>query len=152
MRSEIDAFARGCLVDENPNWAEEALAGAPLNERTWAVSGNEEPALKAEGIFYRVENLEKVDEKHILPFLQARAVLSKLVGTVRRGVLQGKKSLCRRKQRGYRRFPEKPDRSPVDPIGRRSSARSFKLRAKRTSNSENFTGELDERTSVYDAP
>jgi hypothetical protein len=79
LRAQVDLFAREGLVDENPTWIEEALAGAPLVEKTWAVAGNEEPVLKSEGMFYRLEGLEKVDEKHILTFEKARGALAKLV-------------------------------------------------------------------------
>lgn len=78
-RSEIDAWSREKIVDQNPAWIEEALAAAPKNEKTWTVVGNEDSALRAEGIFYKVENLELVKEKHILTFQEARGVLSKLV-------------------------------------------------------------------------
>lgn len=79
LRAQVDLFAREGLVDQNPTWIEEALAGAPLVEKTWAVAGNEEPVLKSEGVFYRHEGLEKVDDKHILTFEKARGALAKLV-------------------------------------------------------------------------
>lgn len=77
-RSEVDQWAREKLVDQHPEWIEEALAAAPLKEKTWSVSGKEEPNLKKEGIHYRIEELEKVKEKHILTFTEARDRLSKL--------------------------------------------------------------------------
>ncbi len=79
LRTQIDAWSRDHLVDENPAWIEEALATAPMNEKIWAVSGNEEPTLRAEGTFYRIENLEKLEGKHILLFNQAREILSKII-------------------------------------------------------------------------
>lgn len=82
IRSQVDAFSRECLVDQHPDWCEEALAAMPLSEKTWAVTGNEAPDFKADGMLVRIENLEQVDEKHILTFEQARSALSKLVGTV----------------------------------------------------------------------
>lgn len=82
LRLEADLFARNALVDENPLWIEEALAMAPLQEKTWSVSGDKEPTLEAEGMFYRIEDLEKVGEKQILPFSKAKSALLKLVGKV----------------------------------------------------------------------
>jgi len=82
LRAQADGFARDGLLDENPQWIEEALAAAPTSEKTWAVSGNEEPVLQSEGMVFRVENLEKVAKAHVLPFNQARSLLSKLVGNV----------------------------------------------------------------------
>ncbi len=85
-RASIDAFAREALVDLNPVWIEEALAAAPKIEKTWnfsgSVSGNSEPILKKNGFFYSIENLEKVEDKHILPFSEVRAVLAKLTEKV----------------------------------------------------------------------
>jgi hypothetical protein len=78
-RNEIDAFARDRIVDENKGWIDEALAIAPAMEKTWVVSGNNDPALKGDGMYYLVENLEKISDKQILPFNEARAVLAKLV-------------------------------------------------------------------------
>lgn len=82
LRAQVDGFARDAILEENPLWIEEALAAAPVSEKTWAVAGNEEPTLQADGMVFRVENLEKVNEAHILTFNQARGALSKLVGTV----------------------------------------------------------------------
>jgi hypothetical protein len=82
IRAEIDAYSRDRIVDENPLWVEEALAAAPMNEKTWTVSGNDEAALKSDSIYYRVENMEKVGEKKILTFREARGALNKFVGTV----------------------------------------------------------------------
>lgn len=79
IRSQVDAFSRECLVDENPAWIQEALDAAPLNEKTWSVAANEEPILQSDGIYYRVEDLEKVGEKQILTFQEARTILSQLV-------------------------------------------------------------------------
>lgn len=78
-RAEIDAWAREKLVDENPEWVQEALRNSSLKERTWQIAGNEEPSLKEEGVYYRIENLEIVKDKHLLTFNEARGVLSKLV-------------------------------------------------------------------------
>lgn len=78
-RSQADAWTREQIVDQNPIWIEEALAAAPMNEKTWTVSGNDDPVLRADGVYYRVENQEMVKEKHILSFAEAREVLSKLV-------------------------------------------------------------------------
>ncbi|MBX7066205.1 MAG: SurA N-terminal domain-containing protein [Parachlamydiales bacterium] len=78
-RSAIDAWARERIVDENPAWINEALAAADLQERTWQVIGDRDPALKADGVYYRIEELEVVKDKHILTFNEARDVLSKLV-------------------------------------------------------------------------
>lgn len=78
-RAEIDAWAREKLVDENPGWIEEALAAAPLQEKTWQVAGNEEPSLKEKGVYSRIENLEIVKDRHLLTFNEARGVLSQLV-------------------------------------------------------------------------
>ena len=82
LRAQVDGFARDRLLDENPLWIEEALAAAPANERIWAVAGNEDPTLKADGMVFRVENMVKESEAHILPFRQVRDALSKLVGSV----------------------------------------------------------------------
>lgn len=79
LRAELDGWSRECLVDENPSWIGEALDVAPKKEKTWSISGGQEPDL---GIYCRVEGLCKVGEKHILPFSQAREVLARLVGTV----------------------------------------------------------------------
>ncbi|MGB7977529.1 MAG: hypothetical protein WCF19_00040 [Chlamydiales bacterium] len=75
-RTEIDAWVREKLVDENPIWLEEALASAPKNEKTWTVSGAETPY---DSPYIRVEHQELVQEKHILPFNEAREALAKLV-------------------------------------------------------------------------
>jgi hypothetical protein len=75
QRGEIDAFTRQCLVDENPTWIEEALAQAPLVEKSWSVSGKEEPTLKKEGFSFRIEQLEVIEPKHILTFEKARPFL-----------------------------------------------------------------------------
>lgn len=82
LRTQVDAYAREALVDENPAWVEEALAAAPLTEKVWSVTGDNPPELKAEGIYYRIENLEKVEAPHILPFSKARDVLAKCVGKI----------------------------------------------------------------------
>jgi hypothetical protein len=82
LRSQIDAFARACLVDLHPEWIEEALTAVPFAEKTWAVSADEEPDLREEGMLVRMEHLEKVSEKQILSFAAARPVLAKLVGSV----------------------------------------------------------------------
>lgn len=79
-RAAVDAFARESLVDENPGWIEEALAATPKKEKTWSVSGNDDPTLKSKDTFYSVENIEKIEEKHILPFAKARRVLAEMVG------------------------------------------------------------------------
>lgn len=76
-RFQIDAWAREKIVDENPAWIEEALAAAPRNEKTWNVTGNEAPILRAEGIYSSIEDLKTVQEKHILTFAEAREILSK---------------------------------------------------------------------------
>lgn len=78
-RAQVDQWVREKLVDQHPEWIEEALALAPLKEESWSVSGRGEPQLKKEGIYYRIENLEKVKEKHILTFGEARGILQKLV-------------------------------------------------------------------------
>ncbi|HSX11856.1 MAG TPA: hypothetical protein VLF94_09090 [Chlamydiales bacterium] len=82
VRAQVDAFSRNHLVDQHPDWIEEAFAGAPIVDKTWAISANEAPTLHEEGMLYRIADLEKVDEKHILTFAQARGVLAKLVGKV----------------------------------------------------------------------
>lgn len=81
-RDQIDAWAREKIVDANPIWIEEALAVAPLAEKSWTVQGSKEPVLKKEGFFYRIEELEIVKEKHILTFNEAKEVLSTLVAKV----------------------------------------------------------------------
>jgi hypothetical protein len=81
-RAEIDVWSRGKIVDQNPTWIEEALSSAAKNEKTWNVSANEEPNLKAEGIYFLIEGLELIREKHILTFSEARPILSKLVSKV----------------------------------------------------------------------
>lgn len=78
LRSQIDALSRECLVDQHPAWIEEALAKAPLVDKVWTVAANEAPA-SAAGMFCRIENLEKMDEKHLLTFEKARPFLSKWV-------------------------------------------------------------------------
>lgn len=78
-RSQVDLWAREKLVDQNPGWIEEALAIAPATEKIWSVSGNEEPVLRSEGVYYRIENVEKIKDKELLTFAEAREVLSKLV-------------------------------------------------------------------------
>lgn len=78
-RDEIDSWAREKIVDENPAWAQEALADMELSERSWSLQGSEEPTLKSEGTFYRLEGVEVVRDKHLLSFREARQVLSKLV-------------------------------------------------------------------------
>ena len=50
-----------------------------MTEKTWTVSGTEDPALRADGVYYRVEQLEMVKDKYVLAFAEAREVLSKLV-------------------------------------------------------------------------
>lgn len=77
-RSQVDAWSRDKIVDQNPLWIEEALAAAPKIEKVWTVSGNGEPVLRAVGIYYQIENRELVKEKHILSFMEAREALSKL--------------------------------------------------------------------------
>jgi hypothetical protein len=79
LRSRVDEFIRDAIVDENPSWAEEALQKTPLTEKTWTVSGASDPIIKEKGMFYRIEDLVKVEDKHILTFAQARPVLAKLV-------------------------------------------------------------------------
>jgi hypothetical protein len=79
MRAQIDALARVALVSSHPEWVQEALAVAPLTEKTWAMAGSAEPTLSEEGKFFRIENIKTVKEKHILSFDQAREVLNKLV-------------------------------------------------------------------------
>ena len=79
LRAEVDAFSRNCLVDQNPSWINEALEGAPKQKKTWTVSGDEKPDL---GPYARVDELEKVEEKHILPFASARGALAQRVGKV----------------------------------------------------------------------
>lgn len=78
QKGEIDAWVRGKLVDLNPSWIEEALAKVTLQEKSWTVSGGIEPILKKEGIYYKIEGLEKTASKSILPFVKARAILAKL--------------------------------------------------------------------------
>ncbi len=79
VRGQVDRFAREKLVDLNPGWVDEALAAAPIKEKTWTIAGTQDPALKKEGFYYRIENLEKVEEKRALLFNEAREVLSRLV-------------------------------------------------------------------------
>jgi hypothetical protein len=77
VRGEVDAFARSALVDENPEWIQEALALLPKREKIWSVTGDGSATLKEEGKYFLVENLEKIKEKHILLFSEAKSVLSK---------------------------------------------------------------------------
>lgn len=79
LRLQVDSYIREALVDENPAWVEEALQKAALEEKTWSVSGNSEPILKEKGIYYKIEGLEKVEDKHVLTFAQARPALAALV-------------------------------------------------------------------------
>jgi hypothetical protein len=81
-RAQVDGWSREKIVDQNPSWVEEALAAAPMAEKTWTVSGSEDSALRAEGMYYKVENLELVKDRHVLAFAEAREVLSKLVPEV----------------------------------------------------------------------
>lgn len=78
-QAEIDAWARDKMVDEHPEWVDEALAAAPLKERTWVLQGSQELVLRKEGVYYRVEDVEVIQEKHILTFQEAKEALSKLV-------------------------------------------------------------------------
>lgn len=78
-RQEIDSWARTKIVDENPSWIEEALASAPLKERSWSLKGNEEPVLEKEGVYYRIEDLVQIEDKHILTFNEAREILKRAV-------------------------------------------------------------------------
>jgi hypothetical protein len=80
--AKIHDKARDGLVDQNPQWVQEALATLPLQEKIWSEKGSQAPVFKTEGAYTRIENLEKVKEKHILPFAQARDVLTKLAGVV----------------------------------------------------------------------
>jgi hypothetical protein len=82
VRASVDAFARNALVDLNPAWVDEALALAPVVEKTWEVAGKAEPILKKNGVFYKVEDLRKVKEKRILSFHEAKGALAKLVEKV----------------------------------------------------------------------
>ncbi len=76
--AEIHAFAREQLVEENPQWAEEALAALPLKEKVWDVKGKEDPQLAQSGIYRRIENLEIIKKKHILSFAEAQTILTSL--------------------------------------------------------------------------
>lgn len=78
-QSEIDAWAREQIVDENPQWIEAALDLIEPSEKTWQAIGDQEPALHAPGMYYRIKELEVLKDKHILTFNEARGVLSKLV-------------------------------------------------------------------------
>jgi hypothetical protein len=89
-RSQADAWSRDKIVDQNPIWVEEALAAAPRNEKIWTVSGNEEPLLRTEGVYTKVENLEMVKDRHVLAFAEAREVLSKLVPAAEGELEKGK--------------------------------------------------------------
>ncbi len=82
VRSQVDAFARLQLVDENPSWIEEALTAAPMKEKTWVVTGRDAPDLKEANVYFRVEGMQPLDEKHILSFDKARSILSRLVPAV----------------------------------------------------------------------
>jgi hypothetical protein len=75
-RSKVDAWSRAKMVDQNPHWVQQALDSAPFGEKIWSVAGNEEPLSKSR--YRKVENLEKIQEKHILVFAEAREILSKL--------------------------------------------------------------------------
>ncbi len=78
-RSQIDAWSREKIVDQNPSWVQEALAAAPKKEKTWTVSGNEEPVLRSDGVFYLVENQAPLGPKRVLTFHEALPVLSKQI-------------------------------------------------------------------------
>jgi len=81
LRAEIDLFSRETMVDQNPSWVQEALLSAPLNEKSWVVSGNKDPisSLSTDGKFFRVENLEKIEDKHVLTFAEGKRFLYALV-------------------------------------------------------------------------
>ena len=104
QRSEIDSFARECLVDQNPSWIEESLDAVPLTERRVSLSISEDPKLidllekaanqeqdaaarlkayESKGNqFCRYLEVEKVSDKEILSFEKAKPILSAKVDRV----------------------------------------------------------------------
>lgn len=107
-RSQIDGFARLALMEEHPEWTQEALQGAPLREVCLTVSngqvlgslGSEDPSLAlflekgADGdvqalqslaqfdtgkVILRIESVQQKEPKQILTFEKARAILPPLV-------------------------------------------------------------------------
>ena len=98
QRSQVVGLARHLLVDQNPVWVEEALAAAPMKELTLSLAANdprfslleraaagdaeaiEKLHLYAkEGKFSRMEGIEKVEEAHLLTYVQAKPLLSSLL-------------------------------------------------------------------------
>lgn len=76
-RAKLDFFTREKIVEENPSWLEEAFAAEKGEEKTWTVFGNDSPELSSESVYYKMENLEKVDEK-VLTFQEARSYLKEI--------------------------------------------------------------------------
>ena len=90
-RAQIDAWARGKMVDEHCDWIDEALMAAPLEERTWTQQANLEPTLKEEGVYFRLEEVEIVKGPYLLTFNEAKELLSKWIPKVE-GELSGEKN------------------------------------------------------------
>lgn len=108
-RAKVDAFAREALVDLNPGWIEEAISAAAPSEKSIVVSGNgvQMPNVKkgkscAEWLekalqqdpeavailkcysddgkhFIRFDQVERVEDRHILTFEKAKEALKPLV-------------------------------------------------------------------------
>lgn len=76
-RLEIDAWAKKQIVDANPSWIEEALAGAPVVEKTFELSGSDELKFEPEESYVRIEDVEISQEKHVITFAEARKFLEK---------------------------------------------------------------------------
>ncbi len=127
LRAQVDGFAREAIVDQNQGWVDEALAAAPLNEKIWTTSGNEEPNLKEEGVYYRIENLEKVEDKHILAFAKARAVLAKLVGKVEGDYAKEKNPFASASKEALAALQKNPTDSKWIQSGKEPLADQFKL-------------------------
>lgn len=133
-RVQIDAFARSAIVDLNPSWIDEALAAAPLKEQTWSVSGlNPLPVLKKEGSYFRIENPEKAEETHILPFAKARPFLAQKVGEVKGELPPEKNPFFLAAQEAIASIQKNPDDSRWVQSGQDPLADQFKLRKEQQS-------------------
>lgn len=80
QRNEVDKFVRLKLLEQNPAWVDEALASAEFKEKTFYVTKGDPVVIlqnQYKDAVYRIQNLEKIEEKHILPFSKARMILPK---------------------------------------------------------------------------
>lgn len=82
LRAKIDAFSRFSIVDEHPEWIEVALDEALYNERSWDVYGNSDPIYSKKDTYTRIKDLQIVEDRHILPYKDAKRALAKYVGKV----------------------------------------------------------------------